>query len=474
MNYKLIISILLFIFSFKFFYLQSEEILKLYYIIIIIILFFIPIKFSLIYFFSFIIFIPQSIWYSQLKNQMLTPYEIEIFGIKFIELLIYFLFLKVIINFYKNKVKYYNSLDNKINKEAKIIIILWFSVIVYSILRGLFLDNSVYDIFLFAEFRTLLLGLCLLFILLIYFNSHTNEITKLLDIIYILIFIKLVIILPEYLFGNNFILLWPITAKNYIGNLNSYFGADSDIYIVLFVLFFLFLKIIYNKKNKIDIFFALIYVLSIIISFRRGPLIGIFIILLYLFITFNVINKIVIFYNIILLSLLFIFGFNIQSIYLSSFYNRIIGNDEKVQQSNFGHLMDIQDSMNDVLDAPILGKGLGHRFDLIRMKIQNKRESITTHSGILQSWVKFGIFGLFIYLYTFFKVLIISLRLRKSKDYYYLLGARMFLFSSFLWELFTPPFYQGFRKTTFIMFSIALILSIIDNKNKKQINEKYI
>ncbi len=453
-----IISVLLF----KWIYLFSDDFLKYYYVILIIFLIFSPLKYSLINYFCLIIFLPQSIWYSSYNQKFLTIYEIEILGAKFIELLTYSLLAKVIIIYHLNKNNNTNILNNKISRESKIFIFTWLLIIFLGVIRGIANGNSTYDIFLFAEFRTLLLGLCFFYILNKILLNKPKFILELINYFHVFLIVKLIFILPEYIFGSNYILLWPITAEGYIQNSPSFFGADSDVYIVLFGLFLLVINMVEQKQyNNKKIILILVYCASIFLSLRRGPLIGMIILTIYTLYKLNIINKILITYTFGILFSLLIFNIKDNSNIIMLFYQRIVGQDDKVQKSNLGHILDIQDSIKDISESPILGKGVGFRFDLTRMQIQNKDKSITAHSGLLQSWVKFGLVGVIFYLYTFLKF--IRYKRYNLNNSFYLNASILFLLSIFIWELFIPPFFQGFRRTVIVMFAITLI--VIANSN---------
>ena len=476
-SYNLILLVVPILF-FKFLYNLDINLLKIYFIIFSILLLIMTLKRSLLLITSFIVLIPQSLWYVHESNSIPTLYEIEIFNIKPIELFIYTLLFKILF------LRIYSFKHSKqhLFKSSKKFITLFLSLIFYGICLGMLKGNSKYDIFLFAEFRTLLLGLVLLYVFSFILDNNVKNLVKYFKYLFGLVIIKISFIFPEYFFGYDYCILWPITAQNYLGGLTSFFGSDQDIYVILYPLLVVAAAVIVNKKiTKFNNFYILISIIVIILSLRRGPLIGLSVLSFYYLIKLSSKNKLISIFIIplTLIQLFFltsIFSSQSNSLFVSSYFDRLLGNDKKVQISNLGHITDILDAVNVIEKAPILGHGLGKRFSLQRMFMQNKDESIIVHSSILQLHAKYGIFGSIMYIYFLVYYILIAIKFNvKEFEYLYLVKAGgLFLVSIFFWELFTPPFMQGFRKTFFVMLSILSIDIAINHYYIKNFKESQI
>ena len=239
------------------------------------------------------------------------------------------------------------------------------------------------------------------------------------------------------------------------------------------------------KFYKIDtiihltITFFLFFIL--IFSFRRTSyamlLVGIFLISTKLnFKNFLFASSISI--AVVTLSITFFIKFNVNEI--EKFYliqNRLsISNNydqyDQVLISNNAHIRDVLLGINFVKNNLIVGLGVGSNFYADRSTVY---ETSIIHNGLLHSWIKFGIFRCDIvhFFYYFSLTSCIYIRWSSFLDHWVPLSSFSFIVSNIFSEIFMPPFYQNFQKTSLLFLSLVICERFWFFK-KRQTNSKQI
>jgi len=379
--YKTIIIILLFLVSARLSFSGDSNILVLPWLIIWCSIFFLVKRYIIsLLLMSFIFLFQQSIWYAFDYKDLLTIYEIELFNIKPIEILVFVAFLRV---FFQKSGKIIAP-DKQISK----IIFLWLTSIIVGISTAIINQVTLYDVFIFSEFRTILLGLFFLFVII---NTVEGKVVDFFSWLLFFTFIKIILSIIEYYF--DLVLLWPGVAKSYAGGSDALHGGDSDIAILLFVFSLLVTQFFYSKGflttvikkpasffnlnnyqgiSKFNTILLLLIIISVLLSLRRGGVLSIAIIVFFIFLLEPIQKKIIIgiisFFLITALIIDNIFNFGLSPKFVNLLLSRFLGTDEMVQMSNSGHFHDIRDVWARIKGGIIFGSGVGARLELARVQ----------------------------------------------------------------------------------------------------------
>ena len=439
---------------------------------------FLPIRYVLFLLIGYSLFFEESVWYVQewvtYSTDAISIYDRELFGLfKAIEIFLISLVIKYFAKF------------KKINfpKLIQQIFYFWVLVIFYGILVGFFKQVPFTDIFIFSQFRGFIFAFILILMTL---QIYQNALERLLLHIGMIVATKFLITLPEYIFGYYF--LYPSTAQNYTDSLPAFFGSDSQVQIsllggisLLIIIFNLrenFNNILKRQEFSIIYFLSFLPFLSVILSLRRGGLLFLAsMVLLWIFLErrrlFRTVSRAPSL-PLIILPLGFFLSLIFFPTLIQTWTFRFLGYGT-AGLSNISHLIEIQDAWNKILEAPIFGSGLGSRFYAFRTVVHNlpPELNIYVHQGLFYNWLKMGIFGAFIYIFTYFalfkKLLFLRSSIQNNSKFSTLIIS--YYFGFFIWELFIVPFNASFQSSVAFLFPIIFIFCRTEFAEEKNYNQ---
>lgn len=409
-----------------------------------------------------LVFFEQSLWFYRGDDEIRTFYEMEVLGvIKPIEVLIYSSLTKLVSG--REFVR--------IPQIVRFLLGGWLVIVVISAAVGMLKGTSVYDMFIFSEFRTLMLGFALYVCI---YNAYLSRPGEFLEKFVWLVFAKTIITLPDYFWGVS--ILWPASVANYAGTSSAFYGGDDSVYIALFA-FALLISTFNSSSGSVSGFvfrgsYVLRVVLSslilatVVLSMRRGGILA----LLVCFCVWFVLRKrgswVILLLGGIGMALLVSGDVILGSKMLpNAFYDiadRFLGKGQ-AYKSNLGHTQDLADGWEEVKKHLVLGKGLGARIESNRALIHGAdvQENIYVHQAHLHSWLKFGLAGLFFYVASMLMLIQgcfkrASQAITSEVRILFLVVAGL-MAGKVLWEFFTPPYYQSFRVTGVYMCILFLI-----------------
>lgn len=343
-------------------------------------------------------------------------------------------------------------------------------LLIFAVLFGFFIgiekNYSIQSIFQASEFRILLEGILFFYIT---WNCIDRKIylNQTIHIFVIFSLVKSVIAILEF----NGLVPNIFYTKGYsISNYSSIISGVQDLNVIVFSIFFL-ISFLFRKSKKFTIndliisLSILFLIFVLIFSFRRTSYAMLLVGLLIFSIRLNF-KQIIIGSFILVLFIITTITYTYQSgsqdleiikfIKLRfSIANRIDQYDQVVVSNN-AHFRDILMGLNFVKDNPILGLGTGSKFFADRSMTY---ETSFIHNGLLHSWIKFGILGAFSYIF-FYYYCIKSCIFRKwhsLTDHWIPLSCFSFIISNIISELFMPPFYQNFQKTSLLFLSLSIV-----------------
>jgi len=185
---------------------------------------------------AFLVFFEQSIWYIPLAD-IETIYEIEIFYVKPIEILVLMTIIRVI--FSRNIIVIFP-------KHLFILSAGWLFVIFLGLGVAVTRGVDLYDIFIFSEFRTLLLALAMIFCLL---ALTVDRLVFFVNLLIIFAAAKALITALSLALGVD--LLWPASAQNYVGDFYAFYGSDENIRVSLLALTFCLTHLVVIRSRSL-------------------------------------------------------------------------------------------------------------------------------------------------------------------------------------------------------------------------------
>jgi O-antigen ligase len=129
--------------------------------------------------------------------------------------------------------------------------------------------------------------------------------------------------------------------------------------------------------------------------------------------------------------------------------------------------MDVEDGIAAIREHPILGGGVGARITSGRLLMYGSpEESLIVHQALIHTWAKFGLLGLTVFCTTLgFTVFAGSRALKRGyasrgtgAKGVLLVAALAFVLADFVWQMFTPPFYQNFQRTFLASLAVTAVL----------------
>ena len=134
---------------------------------------------------------------------------------------------------------------------------------------------------------------------------------------------------------------------------------------------------------------------------------------------------------------------------------------DQVIVSNNAHIRGFLLGIDFIKENTFWGIGVGSRFYADRSMVY---ETSFIHNGFLHSWVKFGLFGAIAYiLFYYYSIKACSLNRNNLIPRHWIpIAIFSFIISNLISELFMPPFYQNFQKTSLIFFSLSLVIRFCD------------
>ncbi|MEP5764892.1 MAG: O-antigen ligase family protein [Halieaceae bacterium] len=417
---------------------------------------------SLLILLAYIVFFQQSIWYSGWDNPVLSIYEYELANFKFIEIIVTGILVKAALTLPQRI---------RIPKSQRYFLGSWVFVIAIGISVAWIKQKSAYDMFVFSEFRTLLLGM-LTYVYLCSFCRDRKE--EILDLFLTLVVIKIVLVFSEYLAQTP--LMWQANAENYSGIVRAFFGGDADVAVTCLAACWSITKALNSeekKRNRALYFVAGLLVLVIFMSLRRGGILAIGISVLSILYfshnkyTLHVAALASITAGLITIDLALSVGFLPDFLYAT--VDRFLGRGVSAI-SNMGHIQDIKDAWVFIESNWLFGGGAGARIESLRPTLHgaDATASIFVHQNILHTWVKYGVIGVLLYLAHFTSTIKHGwTSLRTNPGATVVIVAVSFLIGKFVWELFIPPFYQSFRQT-FLFFLAVFLISTYSRKSPIQ------
>ena len=357
-----------------------------------------------------------------------------------------------------------------INKSA-------FSFLV-AILVGLIIGTqngySTRSIFLASEFRILIEGF--IFFYLTY--SCINSYEELLNTLQVFIYLALIKGVFAVLEASGSIPKLFYTSGYSISIFTSIVSGVHDLNLFIFAILilssFLWLyrgeKLYYLLSHKFIVFYIFFFALIVVLSFRRTNYVMLIVGLSILLAKSNLnrflrLSIVLSFFGVFFLLILNITGLNeyplLKFIQLRlSFFNAPSQYDQVIVSNN-AHIRDFLLGLEFVKENTLWGLGVGSRFFADRSMVY---ETSFIHNGILHSWVKFGLLGAISYvLFYFFSIRACFLNAKNLIVRHWVpLAVFAFIISNLISELFMPPFYQNFQKTSLIFLSLSLVIKFND------------
>lgn len=355
---------------------------------------------------------------------------------------------------------------SNINKSS----VLFLSSVLFGLIVGVLKGHSFHNIFIASEFRILIEGLIFFYLAWICIDRERFLYQTIQVYIFITIIKGAIAILEFYSFIPSIFFTKGYTISNH----SSIISGIQDLNTLVLAIFFLISFLIFSKTTKIykidtlihlAITFFLFFVL--IFSFRRTSyamlLVGIFLISTRLNLKHFILLSFT-FIALVSLSITFFNKFELNEIEtlkliknrltITSKYDHYDQYDQALISNN-AHIRDILMGINFVRDNLIVGLGVGSKFYADRSIVY---ETSLIHNGLLHSWIKFGILGALSYIFFYYFSLTSCIHIRWSSlfDHWIPLSSFSFIISNILSELFMPPFFQNFQKTSLLFLALVI------------------
>ena len=417
----------------------------------------------------FVVFFQQSIWYVGTDGVATTLYELEVLQLKPVE----FLLAGAVVGVLIRRGRRYRA-----PRVLKALWVAWIAVVALGIVVAIARRNPVSDMLVLSEFRNLLYMPAIGFLAVGVAETSAADFARVLGAA---VAAKVLFALPNYL-GVESQWVLPTAAPGYVGSRSAYFGGDPDVAVAVLATLVGLASLVAGRRVRPEeresrdrLGPTLVIVLcaaAVLLSVRRGGVLalctgGIAM----LAVTGSrrlAAASVVTVAAMVVLSLAAAAGIAPMPRPLDDLIVRFSASDERAQVSNLGHLLDVQDGARVVHTHPLLGAGVGARIASGRRLMYGvKEESLIVHQGLIHTWAKFGVSGLCVFLATIlFPVVAGWSRLRdhafgglKRDDFALTLGTWAFVVADAMWQMFTPPFYQNFRRTFIFSASFAVVLS---------------
>lgn len=405
------------------------------------------------------VFCDQSIWFAAGDVSVETIYERDIVFIKAPELLLWISFLRCLME---------GGRKTPLPSAVKVLIVSWSVTIVSGLFSGMIEGTPLRQAFTFSEFRTLLLFMVLIFLLLKKFADRPMFVVRLFcGLVAIKVGFGIVSALIDYP------LLWQDSARGYVGTATAFYGADESVAVMLLA-FSLASMIWLIDRNRSTMFWVVVMALTgfaILASMRRAGIAAMGIVILTLVLnarrhvrvmvgTFIVIGAALFFWVASEPALVAALPDVVQGIMM-----RFVGNSQ-TEMSDIGREWDWVQAWEHIQAHFVFGTGPGTKLALWRTQAYGVSESLSIHQGYLHTWVRFGLLGVVSYTLTFaLPIFAYFGRLGRSfgeldwQQRAILSACVGYLAAEFAWTLVTPPFLMNMRQSAMMGIAIFLIFS---------------
>ncbi len=424
-------------------------------------------------FLSLFAIFPSSIWYLDgnfgflYKKYILL--ENEIYNFKPNEIFLIIFSIKIFAKgiFPSARLKCPNT---TFNRSAIVFLV----AILIGLIVGIQNEHPIRAIFLASEFRILIEGFIFFYIAYYCINNYTHLKNTIQIFIYFILIKGIVAILeatgliPKIFYTSGY------SISTYTSIISGVHDLNLFIFAILILSSFLWFssneELNYLINHKLLIIFSLFFTIIVILSFRRTNyvmlLAGLSILLAKLSLRkFIILCMLLLFVGVSLVLILNITELNEYPIFKFiqlrfSFFNTADQYDQVIVSNN-AHVRDFLLGIDFIKENTLWGIGVGSRFYADRSMVY---ETSFIHNGFLHSWVKFGLFGAIAYiLFYYYSIRACSLNRNNLISRHWIpLAIFSFIISNFISELFMPPFYQNFQKTSLIFFSLSLVIRFSD------------
>ncbi|MBN1567881.1 MAG: O-antigen ligase family protein [Acidobacteria bacterium] len=439
-----------------------------------------PIHLLVLILMAFVVFFQQSLWYMGSQTEILTIYEVEVFYAKPIEWLLATAFLRLLWHS-RGKIRF--------NRRLLSIVFAWIIALVVGAMVAFVNEIPITDMMIMSESRNVIHFLLLFLFFGITLRSRLLWFT---EWGVILCVTKVLISIPGYLLGYD--LLWPTAALGYGGGHTAgFFGSDEDVITIVYGLCAAIGLLALDKSMNFvsegigpyktiegisggvlslrlgcSVGVAILAI-GTFLSLRRGGILAAGIAVLVILMACRVRTSVLIGCISLMLSLFVVKGIVEDANWIPQtakvFIDRITGADRATQISNWAHLEDIRDGVDTLTEHWLFGRGIGARIESGRTSyyVGGPAQSLLIHQAILHVWLKMGMLGVAAYILTYVQAVRLSIRIWKRRRIRMsLMGWSQFGFlaSMFVWELFTPPFFQNFRRTLLMALAMSILAMV--------------
>ncbi len=420
-------------------------------------------------FLSLFVIFPSSIWYLDgdfgFLYRKFILLENEIYDFKPNEIFLIIFSIKIFAKgiFPATRLKFPNT---PFNRGA----LVFFIAILIGLIVGIQNEHPIRAIFLASEFRILIEGFVFFYIAYYCIKNYKDLKNTIQIFIYFLLIKGIVAILeatgliPKIFYTSGY------SISNYTSVVSGIHDLNLFIFAIIILLSFLWFssgeKLNYLINRKLVIIFSLFFTTIVILSFRRTNYVMLLAGLSILLVKLNLRRLIIPTVSLLFIGLSIILLLNITElnkypivkfIQLRFAFFDAADQYEQVIVSNNAHIRDFLLGIDFIKENTLWGLGVGSRFYADRSMVY---ETSFIHNGVLHSWVKFGLFGAIAYiLFYYYAIKACSLkRYNLISRHWIPLATFSFIVSNLISELFMPPFYQNFQKTSLIFFSLSLVI----------------
>jgi hypothetical protein len=424
-------------------------------------------------FLSLFVIFPSSIWYLDgdfgylFRKYVLL--ENEIYNFKPNEIFLIIFSIKIFAKgiFPSTRLKFPNT---PLNRSF----LVFFIAILIGFIVGIQNEHPIRAIFIASEFRILIEGFIFFYIAYYCINNYR----KLKDTVQIFIYIiglkgiiailEAVDLIPKTFYTSGYSISTYTSVVSGVHDLNLFVFAI--LILSSFISFSSDEKLSYLINQKFLLIICLFFTGIVILSFRRTNYVMLLAGLSLLIVKLSLRRFIILFVSLLFLGFSLALLFNIADLDKYPIFKFIqlrfspfnsLGQYEQVIASNNAHIRDFILGIDFIMENTLWGLGVGSRFYADRTMVY---ETSFIHNGILHSWVKFGLFGAVAYVLFYYYSIKACIRNRNPliTRHWIPLGIFSFIISNLISELFMPPFFQNFQKTSLIFLSLSLVLRFHD------------
>jgi len=424
-------------------------------------------------FLSLFVIFPSSIWYIDSDFGFLyrkyALLENEIFYFKPNEIFLIIFSIKILAKgiFPSTRLKCPNTPFNRS-------VLVFFLAILIGLIVGIQNGHPIRAIFLASEFRILIEGFIFFYIAYYCINNYQHLKSTIQIFIYFILIKGIVAILeakgliPKIFYTSGYSISTYTSIVSGVPDLNLF------IFAILILSSFLWFssgeKLNYIINHKLLIIFCLFFTSIVILSFRRTNYIMLLVGLSLLLAKLSLRRFIILSASLLFIGFSIVFLLNITELNKYPIFKFIqlrfsffdaVDQYEQVIVSNNAHIRDIILGIDFIKENPLWGLGVGSRFYADRSMVY---ETSFIHNGILHSWVKFGLFGAVAYILVYYYAIKACSTNRKKfiSRHWIPLAIFSFIISNLISEIFIPPFYLDFQKTSLFFFSLSLVIRFND------------